>query len=337
MVLAYGEVRATRDALRYGFAVGKVRVLATRMLDAAAFERLLDARDFAEQKRLLSDTVYGRHLESVDSADGVERALEAALEEFYGFLSEAQLPSEVERFFRIRYDFDNLKAALKAKSAGVSPDGFLVGHGTVELSVFTQEAPDYPEALSSVAEGLATGTQETPIPSADIDIAVDRAFFAERLELARHSGSVRLVSAARLAADVANIKTLVRGTLAGMEPEHMGSLLIAGGSMDVAMLRELAGMSLADIGGALKRIPALRRIDIAEVLAAETIDPVVDGLLTECLRGGWSEPLGPEPVIAYVGARESEVRVLRVLLLGALMSIDSEVVRGRVSHAVGRR
>ena len=85
-MLLLEESRLNRDALRYGFAVGKVRVLETRMLDRAACERLLDAPTLAEQRRLLSETAYGRYIERAETADEVERALDDALEGFYGYL-----------------------------------------------------------------------------------------------------------------------------------------------------------------------------------------------------------------------------------------------------------
>ncbi|HSK48512.1 MAG TPA: V-type ATPase subunit, partial [Coriobacteriia bacterium] len=98
-MLIVEEARLTRDSLRYGFAVGKVKVLETRTLDASAYERLLDAPSFAEQKRLLSETPYGRYLEDAETPDDVEHALDEALENFYGFLKAAALPEPVMRFF----------------------------------------------------------------------------------------------------------------------------------------------------------------------------------------------------------------------------------------------
>jgi hypothetical protein len=52
-MLFVDETRMTRDAVRHGFAVGAA-VLETRMLDRAAYERLLDAPTLAEQRRIVS-------------------------------------------------------------------------------------------------------------------------------------------------------------------------------------------------------------------------------------------------------------------------------------------
>jgi vacuolar-type H+-ATPase subunit C/Vma6 len=95
---------AIRDAQRYGFAVGKVRVLQTRVFGPGTYERLLDAPTFSEQMRVLSDTIYGRYLEGASTADDVENGLERALDDFYRFLDDANLPGPVVRFFRVRYD-----------------------------------------------------------------------------------------------------------------------------------------------------------------------------------------------------------------------------------------
>ena len=48
-------------------------------------------------------------------------------------------------------------------------------------------------------------------------------------------------------------------------------------------------------------------------------------------------PVGPEPVIAYVLAREAEVAALRVLLLGKLAGLDRETLRARLRERTRRR
>ena len=53
MVRTAARTGSTRDALRYGFAVGKVRVLTTRVFGKATYERLIDAPDFAEQPKVI--------------------------------------------------------------------------------------------------------------------------------------------------------------------------------------------------------------------------------------------------------------------------------------------
>lgn len=335
MVLVAEEIRSTRGALRYGFAVGKVRVLATRILDGAAFERILDARGFAECKRLLSDTVYGRYLERAETPADVERGLAEALEDFYGFLGEAQLPDEIERFFRVRYDFDNLRAALKAKVMDTTVQGLLVEHGTIDPSLFRGEVTELPEPLSTVAaEVLADGV--AAISGRDVDAAVDAAFFAERIRLAKRSRSARLIDIAKAAVDLANIKTLLRGALAGESAASVSELLMEDGSIPVETLRSKAGLTATEIAGSFSRVPMLRHVAPDELVDPESMDTAIGAAFSAQVHRGWGEVSGPDPVISYVGAREGEVRILRILLLGTLLGTDPAVMRQHVRRSTGR-
>jgi len=173
-MLLLEERRMTRDALRYGFAVGKVRVLETRMLDRAAFERLLDAPTLAEQRRVLSETVYGRYIEHAQTAEDLERGLDEALDGFYGYLDEAALPHEVVSFFRVRYDFANLKATIKARLFDAPLEDMIVVHGTLPAESFAGALDELPEPYGALASDLADVDEPE-----EIDVRVDAAMYQE--------------------------------------------------------------------------------------------------------------------------------------------------------------
>lgn len=349
-LLLFDEVRLTRDALRYGYAVGKVRVLQSRVLDRSAFERLVDAPTFAEQKRLLSETVYGRYLEGATSAEQVEAGLATALEDFYGFLPEAGLPDAVPAFFRTRYDYLNLKAALKARLLDAPLHGLLVEHGSVPSSAFEGDMSELPAPLASIAqkvlalveppaaeepaddsEALAAHDVRQPAVDASvIDAAVDRAMFDELLRLARASRSRFLVELARSAVDIANAKTLVRASLARRGPEATVDMLIGGGAVPTAQFAELVGFPPVELASALARMPQLKGVSAGEIETAGRLDVELDAITAAALRRGRMADVGSEPVIAYVMTREAEVAAVRTVLLGRLSGLDNETLRSRL-------
>lgn len=51
--------------VRYAFASGRIRALEMKLIGKQRLERLADARDMDDAMRLLSDTVYGVHLEEI--------------------------------------------------------------------------------------------------------------------------------------------------------------------------------------------------------------------------------------------------------------------------------
>lgn len=317
------EPRLNRDALRYGFAVGKVRVLETRTLDNAAYERLIDAHSFTDQKRLLAETAYGRFLEHAWTAEEVESALDRALDSFYRFLEQAELPEPVVRFFRVRHDFTNLKAFAKAQLFGVPVDELLVGHGSVPLDAFRDGAEAIPQWLRAHLPEEA----DTPLA---IDAAIDRALFAELQRLAAKASSPFLRQVAALLVDIANIKTLVRGRLSDMPPARVADLLVGGGTLGLSALEPMVTLSLPDLAEDLVRLPHLKGVEAELLRDTSSLDLVTDAALMRVLRAGRRTPIGPEPVISYVLAREIEVAALRVLLLGKLGGIGPETLRTRL-------
>ncbi len=330
-------IRAARESIRYGFAVGRVRVLETRVFGLATYERLLDAPTFAEQLRILSDTVYGSYLEGVETPAEVEIRLDEALEDFYAFLGESNLPDPVVRYFRVRHDFANLKAALKAEILGVSLQEMLTPSGTIAAEEFMRSLQDLPDPLGAVAgEVLADradedrGEASTERDLLLVDTAVDRAMFSELTDLAAKSRSAFLRGMSTLMVDIANVKTLLRARVADMPAPRARSLLFEGGSISVKELARLYALSPVEAGIRLSAVPSLRGIPLEELEDMSRLDVLADNVVVSYLRMARVVPVGPEPVIAYVMAREAEVRAVRTLLLGRLAGLPSEDLRRRL-------
>lgn len=317
------EHKLGSDTLRYGFAVGRVRVLETRSLDAAAFERLLDAPSFSEQKRLLSETIYGRYIERAFTAEEVERALDEALADFYRLLDDSALPREVHRFFRVRYDFANLKAAAKSRALGAPLEGLLVAHGTLPLEAFHHDLHALPKPFSTVAAQLDH-------PDTRIDLTVDRAMYAELTRLSRESGSEFLQMLGQLFVDIANLKSLVRSKLAGMAPDRAEDLFFEGGTVSVARLGRMALLPTDELTAAIMHTPGFKRLDPERLLDTAHLDLSADDMLIGAIRHARRGPINSEPVIAYVLSREFEVATLRVVLLGKLGGIETDTMRARL-------
>ncbi len=91
-----------RDSLRYGHAVGRVRVRETRLLSRSHFERLLDAATFSDQLRILSDTPYGGHFDGVSSIEGLQAAMDRVRLQLHDdLLGRSGLPEPITRFFAL--------------------------------------------------------------------------------------------------------------------------------------------------------------------------------------------------------------------------------------------
>lgn len=322
-----------RDDIRYGYAVGRVRVLEGRLLARSTFERLLDAPDLREQKRILAETHVGRYLEGAETATHVERALDASLADLYEeFLERADLPPAVVSFFRLPHDYANLRSALKARVLGVET-GEMSPLGSVPSEAFAGDGTGLPDELRDLLT-MWDGAEEPPDLD-DVETVVDHAMFSALSAAARTSKVRFLRDLATLRIDLANVRLLVRARAKGLRAFDVESRLVPGGSDVLAALASgIQTMSSADLATALAGTRLLGRATEADLSDVERFDMMADSLLAEKMQEARHAPGGAEPVLAYVLGREAEALLLRTAVVGRLAGLDPESVRARLKERI---
>lgn len=325
------RVRVIADPVRYGFAVGRVRVLETRLLSRSHFERLLDAPSFVEQRRILSETVYGGYLEDATTAEDVERALDRALADVYrDFLETANLPELMVRFFRVQHDFENYRGVLKAEAMDIPADDLLNELGSIPAE--DMASGDLPAWFAAIDRRVraAIGEPGEAIEPDLVDPAVDAAMYRQLAELAQDSPSEHIREIAALGADLANIKAFLRTRSRGMQAGDAAAFFVPGGSVAVERLVALYRLPLEEAAAQLSALPPLRGTDPQALLDAARVDVIADTALARRLRGALMVAIGPEPVIGYVYARRAEVTTIRMLLIGKLAGVNTDQLRARL-------
>ncbi|MDO8848862.1 MAG: V-type ATPase subunit [Coriobacteriia bacterium] len=319
------------DDIRYGYAVGRVRVLEGRLLSRATFERLLDAPDLREQKRILAETHMGRYIEDAETAADVEQALNASLADLYAeFLERADLPPAVVTFFQMPYDYANLRAALKARILGVGA-GELSPLGSVPAEAFAGDGAELPDAMRNLLT-MFDDAEEPPALD-DVEALVDRAMFVALADAARASKVRFLRGLATLRIDLANARLLIRARAKGLRSAEVVSRLVPGGSKALVKLASgLTGMAPADLAAAIVDTRVLGGPNETELVDIERFDMMADSLVAERMLAARRSPGGAEPVLAYVLGREAEVLLLRTAVVGRLAGLDRESVRARLKE-----
>ncbi len=325
-----GFLSTVRDPVRYGFAVGRVRVLETRLLTRGTYERLLDTANFAEQRRVLSETSYGGLLEGTETAADVERALDEALTTLHrDFVDRSNLPEPIREFLLVQYDYANLKGLLKAELLGASVGDLTVPFGTMRVDVF-REGGELPGELNSVATKARAVLEGMGPDAALVDAVVDAESYSALLRAAEESRSRPVRDLARLMVDVANVRVFFRARSRGLAALAAGELFVTGGRL--AGLDLVAAYALRPEEAAQRLVmrPPLRGVDPVALADLERLDVVLEGLVTAHLRQAARFAVGPEPVLAYVMRRTSEIATLRMLLLGKLAGADPALMRPRL-------
>lgn len=333
------------EPISYGYPLGRVRVLEGRLLPRQRLERLIEARDFTEQRRILSETGYGELFADANTAEDVEAALDVALERAYDFMEESFLPEPIVEFFRVRYDFLNLRILLKVRIAGASRPGNWSVHGSVPAEVFEEAASaaedswldSLPERLGALAAAIAeavTGSeQETGTLAAAIDTAVDKALYERIRDITCEQESPWFVALGRLLVDWANARIALRAARFGKDSEWLAGALIEGGNVPVAEITKAAGAPAKEVVTTMLealKLPRDLQGALAEKLSFETMDVAADNAVLRHARGSRLIAVGLEPIVGYLLAVENEIMLLRIVLVGKLANLSPATIHERV-------
>jgi V/A-type H+-transporting ATPase subunit C len=327
------RLRVIADPKRYGFAVGRVRVLETSLLGRTTYERLLDARDFDRQRRILADTVYAGYLEGAQTPDDIERGLDASLVDLYeDFLEHANLPAPIVAYFRTRHDFENLKARLKAEALGIPVNGLLTPLGSVSPELFSGPADRLPsgarKAESRIRARLAD--DDGHLPPESVDAAVDREMFAALSSIAEASGSAFVKHLASLEADAGNARAFVRSRIRGVPVADVEPALVPGGTIPTTTFVALYRLPFEEGVTRLSGLRPLNSIDPEALADTARLDVAIDALVAREVRTRRVTSIGPDPVVGYVLARRAEVTALRTIIIGTFARVPVELLRERV-------
>ena len=155
----------------------------TKMLSAERMERMIDAPTNEEAAKILEECGYGdlSGLSAKDAGAALEAHIAALFDEVEGMVPEAQLV----QLFRLKYDYHNAKALIKAQAMGTDCGAILSQRGTVppqklHAAFYEEDYRDIPPVLAQAMVDAAAILARTANPQA-ADFALDRAYFAQRI------------------------------------------------------------------------------------------------------------------------------------------------------------
>ena len=172
----------------------RVKALETGLLTRERMEQLLDVRTGGEAAKFLQEWGYPQL--DPDRPEAMDAALSAAREATLADLAEGLPDPRYLDLFKIKYDYHNAKALLKAEVTGVSADRMLMDMGRIPAAglaeaVRERDTENLPGALpAAVAE--AREVLDTTRDPQLADIVLDRWCYRDMAELAAETGSAFL-------------------------------------------------------------------------------------------------------------------------------------------------
>ncbi len=316
----------------YLFLSSMLRAREPKMLSRDKAERMLDAPSYVECAKLLTDCGYEDM--SQLSASEIDRALSRYRAEIFRELSLQAPAKDLVDLFRVKYDYHNAKAMLKAEATGSEPLPVMSASGRVSpetmLAAYREERLH--ELPAPLARAIAEGREllaRTANPQL-ADFAMDRAYFEELRALSAEKGEF-VKGYVSILADSTNLKSAVRTVRLGKNADFLRLALVPGGKLDAERFASAGGEGLAALfnGSALAEAASLGAA-AAEGGSMTAFERACDNAVMSYLRGAKLVSFGEEAVLAYLAAVENEITAVRMILTGRLAGIAPQTIRERL-------
>ena len=306
----------------YAYAVGRIRILETKLLPASFFERLLKTASVQETLRLLDETDYSSEALAVD----YEQAFEEELEGVYRFLRTLTNDAPELLVFLHRWDVHNLKLLVVADGRGQPSRLGVIPFTELEQMV---AAGDYTGLPRELAATLADLPESGPARAA----ALDRAYYRYGQRILG-KGPALLRDYWRARRDLINLMLFLRLRKKGGSVQEFTRFMVEPGV--IARDNWLAQYveNQPQLAKVLESTPYRNMVSGDEGMqtALPDLERAIDDLLLDMIAAAKRIPLGIEPLIGYLLAKEREILNLRLVITGKLNKLPEETVRRRLRN-----
>lgn len=323
----------------YAYAVGRIRAIERRLLDKNKIDRMVDAKTPGEALKVLIEADYGYSSKEQANISEYEGLLRDELKKTYNVLAEIAPEPDVFDIFLYKNDFHNIKVLLKSEFLGISDEQLLSETGSVpvnKLKVMLRDRnfKELPETVSDAIIDAIDTFNRTGDPQL-IDIILDTACFKLMHETAAASENPFLIRVTEITIDLINIKSFIRIRHLNKSWDFMERVLLIGGTISPQSYFKYLDTPVSKLNDAFRgtSYEALCEEGISEYTEKGSLtrfEKLSDDFMINFLKKAKYIHLGIEPLIAYLIAKETEVKNARIVMIGKINKIESDVIRERL-------
>ena len=316
-----------------------IRVLENDLLNQAIYDRMLAADSFRDAVSILRETTYRDEVEKVLENHNYDDMITEELVETYQKLFSITPDPKLVELASLRYTYQNLKVMIKEWIAETNFSEMYFDIGRFDLTELRQavqlgKSEVLPRAYLDTINDAKTDYSEFKNVH-QVEVLIDRHYFKHLKQLAMETGHPTIVDIVNMQIDFKNISTLIRAKYQNRTKNFLRSVLSDAGSFEIEKLIQLG------VGDARNLIQSLAETKYKDVLNESLItagigissikfDYYTDNALMRKMQDAKLQAFGPLPMLAYIYAKETEVRNLRLVLSAKENQINIEETKGRM-------
>ncbi|MCG8502572.1 MAG: V-type ATP synthase subunit C [Firmicutes bacterium] len=333
---------AVRNDTQYAYAAARVRAVEKKLLDKVKIDRMVDAKTPDEALKVLAEADYGYGPDDIAGASDYEALLKQEHKKVYELLKGIAPEPQIFDLFLQRNDYHNAKVLLKAEYLGQDNDEILIDAGTIpaaklKVMIKDRNMSDIPVIMRRAIEACLDTYNRTGDPQI-IDLILDKASFEQMKETAEGSKIEFVIALVKTWIDLENIKMFLRIKRMHKSWDFLKKVLLPGGSISSGLLIEKLESPLESFIEALRHTPYGTIIEegIADYQSTGSLtglEKLSDDYVISFIKKAKYKFLGIEPLIAYLIAKENEIKIVRIIMVGKINNIANEIIRERLREA----
>jgi V/A-type H+-transporting ATPase subunit C len=314
----------------YIYAVARIRALEMSLFNQSVMEQLLAAKSYDDALQFLIERGWG---DSETDLKDAEAILSCETEKTWKQISEMVHDMSVFDVITLPDLFHNLKAAIKLVVDGETPANLfyenvsISGKDMVEIikEKNYKALPDYMQECAREAYECLAHTGDGQM----CDVIIDRATLVAIEEVAGRTKEELLALYAETTVAVANIKIAVRSAKTGKSAEFMRRAMAPCKTINIDRLTKAALSGVSDI---IKYLEETQYAGGAEALAESTsaFERWCDNRIIETIRPQKYNSFTVGALAAYILARLSEIKTVRIVLTGKQNGLPDAAIRERI-------
>ena len=315
---------------KYTYAVARIRALEVSLLTNAVIEQLLACKSAEQALQFLVEKGWGDLTAGTLDADEV---LNKEEEKMWQTIREVAPDMHVFDVLSLPKLYHNLKAAIKevcteVENKNIFYDDCEIPGEEMFALVQNKEFDKLPGNMSATAREAF----DTLLHTRDgqlCDLIIDHATLEAMLEAGKKSGEKIIEEYAQTAVAIADIKIAVRSQKTGKNAEFMKKAMVNCSEINVDQLTQAALAGAKEIAQYLEGTSYREGADALRI-SPSAFERWCDNKMTDSMRSQKYESFSVGPLLAYLLARQNEIKTVRIILTGKQNEFPDEAIRERI-------
>lgn len=313
----------------YPYAVSKIKVKENRLLTKTNLEQLASEKSIERIVSVLREKEY--NFDIIQRYEDYEIVLKEEEENLYKLIKGIIDESDFVEIFLSQNDYYNIKTILKSKIQGKEYKNNLIDGGTISKNqiseIMDNEEYDKLDDNMKFAIKQASELYEKSKMPFVIDAILDKACFSKMKKLSKKLKNEFISKYIEKLIDITNIKTFFRVRKIYIKPSIFEISYIEGGKINLKTFIENLNEDEQNLK--YKFMGFSDTIEQA-LYNYESLDKFCDNYIMDYMKEAKLKALTIEPVVAYIYAKQTEFKNIRIIFTGKLNNISTEKIIERL-------